>query len=123
MIEYSYRRCSLAGEKRVIVSARMTFRKATPKDAEVLESYLLRRGTQPHGLRNAGCTFKNPEGSSPGKLLDDAGYVDKDGDGFREDPDGNTLDLRFVYYTGRPEQQIVVEATQASMATMRQRTR
>ena len=72
-IAYSYRRCSLAEGKRVIVSARMTFRTATPKDAEVLESYLLRRGTQPHGLRNAGCTFKNPEGNSAGKLLDEAG--------------------------------------------------
>ncbi len=56
----------------------------------------------------------NPDSAK--KLLDDAGYVDKDGDGFREDPNGNTLNLRFVYYTGRPEQQIVVEATQASMA-------
>ena len=72
-IDYSYRRCSLARGKRVIVSARMTFRKAVPKDAEVLESYLLRRGTQPHGLRNAGCTFKNPDGNSAGKLLDEAG--------------------------------------------------
>lgn len=54
--------------------------------------------------------------TSAKKLLDDAGYVDKDGDGFRETPSGDTLNLRFVYYTGRPEQQIVVEATQASMA-------
>lgn len=58
----------------------------------------------------------NPQNAK--KLLDDAGYVDKDGDGFREDPNGNPLNLRFVYYTGRPEQQIVVEATQASMATI-----
>ena len=72
-IDYSYRRCSLADKQRVILSARMTFRAANPKDAEVLESYLLRRGTQPHGLRNAGCTFKNPEGSSAGKLLDECG--------------------------------------------------
>ena len=72
-INYSYRRCSLVDDKRVIVSARMTFRKASPKDAAVLESYLLRRGSQPHGLRNAGCTFKNPEGYSAGKLLDEAG--------------------------------------------------
>ena len=72
-IAYSYRHCSLADEKRVIVSARMTFRTAQPKDSEVLQSYLLRRGTQPHGLRNAGCTFKNPEGTSAGKLLDESG--------------------------------------------------
>lgn len=70
---YSYRKCSLAEGQRVILSARMTFRTATQKDAGVLESYLLRRGTQPHGLRNAGCTFKNPDGNSAGKLLDEAG--------------------------------------------------
>ena len=72
-ITYSYRKCSLAEGKRVVVSARMTFRTAQPKDNDVLESYLLRRGSQPHGLRNAGCTFKNPEGSSAGKLLDECG--------------------------------------------------
>ena len=72
-IAYSYRKCSLSDGKRIIVSARMTFRTAQPKDKDVLESYLLRRGTQPHGLRNAGCTFKNPEGNSAGKLLDECG--------------------------------------------------
>lgn len=49
------------------------------------------------------------------KLLDDAGYKDIDSDGFRETPDGQQIDLKFVYYTGRPEQQIVVEATQVAM--------
>ena len=72
-INYSYRKCSLAEDKRVIVSARMTFRKATPKDKDVLENFLLRRGSQPHGLHNAGCTFKNPDGYSAGKLLDECG--------------------------------------------------
>ena len=70
---YSYRHCALSQGKRVILSARMTFRAAQPKDAEVFESYMLRRGTQPHGLRNAGCTFKNPDGNSAGKLLDECG--------------------------------------------------
>ncbi len=50
------------------------------------------------------------------KILDAAGYVDANGDGFRETPTGETINLRFVYYTGRPEQQIVVEATQASLS-------
>ncbi len=50
------------------------------------------------------------------KILNDAGYIDADGDGYRETPKGEIIDLRFVYYTGRPEQQIVVEATQAAMA-------
>ena len=49
------------------------------------------------------------------KLLDDAGYADKDGDGYRETPDGDPIDLKFVYYTGRPEQEIMVEATQQEL--------
>ncbi len=49
-------------------------------------------------------------------LLDEAGYEDIDGDGWREDPDGNAIDLDYVYYTGRPEQQIMVEATQTALA-------
>ena len=73
--EYGYRKCSLADGKRIIVSSRMTFRKAKHGDKEVLESYLLRRGTQPHGLSNAGCTFKNPDGYPAGKLLDEAGLT------------------------------------------------
>ena len=70
-LDYGYRKCSLADGKRIIVNARMTFRQAKPKDKDVLESYLLRRGSQPHGLHthNAGCTFKNPEGNSAGKML------------------------------------------------------
>lgn len=72
-IDYSYRKCALSDGKRLILSARMTFRRVKPKDSQVLESYLLRRGTQPHGLSNAGCTFKNPEGYSAGKLLDECG--------------------------------------------------
>ena len=54
----------------------------------------------------------DPENAA--KILDDAGYEDKDGDGFRETPDGEKLDLEFLYYTGRPEQQVMVEATQAA---------
>jgi peptide/nickel transport system substrate-binding protein len=32
------------------------------------------------------------------QLLDDAGYVDIDDDGFREDPDGNKLTINFAFY-------------------------
>lgn len=72
-IACSYRHCSLADEKRVILSARMTFRESQPEDSDLLQSYMLKRKNQPHGLRNAGCTFKNPEGTSAGKLLDECG--------------------------------------------------
>jgi peptide/nickel transport system substrate-binding protein len=63
--------------------------------------------------------LKDPNAFDPesaAALLDEAGYKDMDGDGFREDPDGRPVNLDYVYYTGRPEQQILVEATQASLA-------
>lgn len=34
------------------------------------------------------------------KLLDDAGYEDKDGDGFREDPNGEKLEIQMAYMAG-----------------------
>lgn len=73
MIDYSYRHCGLADEKRIILSVRMTFRAAQPKDREIFGNFMMMRAGQPHGHKNAGCTFKNPEGYSAGKLLDECG--------------------------------------------------
>lgn len=74
-LSYSYRKSSLADKKRIILSARMTFRNSTPQDKSIIENFLLKRSNQPHGFGNAGCTFKNPETSekSAGKLLDECG--------------------------------------------------
>lgn len=55
---------------------------------------------------------------SAAKLLKDAGYKDLDGDGFLETPDGEKIDLKFVYYTGRPEQELLVQATCQEMAKL-----
>ena len=91
-INYGYRKCSLSDAKRIILAARMTFRTAKPKDNEVLENYLLRRGSQPHGLHNAGCTFKNPDGNSAGKLLDECGCKNLSvGDAFVSDIHANFI--------------------------------
>ncbi len=60
-------------------------------------------------------TLNDPYPYDPQKaveLLDAAGYRDVDGEGYRETPKGEPLSLDFVYYQGRPEQEIVVTATQ-----------
>ena len=49
----------------------------------------------------------NPERAK--KILDEQGFVDKDGDGFRENPDGSKLDWEITVATNRPLQ---IRATQ-----------
>lgn len=70
---YGYRRCSLSGMGLVIVSVIMTFRDARHGDEEEYSRFMLKRENQPLNARSAGCTFKNPEGYSAGKLLDECG--------------------------------------------------
>ena len=49
------------------------------------------------------------------QVLEDAGYKDVDGDGYVEDPDGNPVELTFVYYDSRAELGVYAQAAQASL--------
>lgn len=73
-IDFSYRFSSLGLEKVAISGCSLVLRKSTPsKVAEEARRFLSYRKGQPRGVKTAGCIFKNPEGASAGKLLDEAG--------------------------------------------------
>ncbi|MBQ6773428.1 MAG: UDP-N-acetylmuramate dehydrogenase [Synergistaceae bacterium] len=70
---FEYRKCSLSCENIIILSVKMKFRASRPEDEEIYQKFLSLRKNQPLNFKSAGCTFKNPEGYSAGKLLDDCG--------------------------------------------------
>jgi len=71
---FSYRSTKLP-ENHVILEARFGL---APSDEEEVRSRIRvlkqkRKETQPAGLPSAGCWFRNPEGDSAGRLIDEAG--------------------------------------------------
>jgi UDP-N-acetylmuramate dehydrogenase len=70
----SYRRCSLFSPGRFLAGCKMSLRKASRAEVERNgEDFRRARSNQPRGEKSAGCTFKNPEGDSAGRLLDISG--------------------------------------------------
>ena len=80
-IDFQYRKSGL--ENFVITKINFCLKKEAGNDIlkEILESTVRRSKTQPLNLPNAGCIFKNPQGFSAGKLIEDAGLKGKSSGG------------------------------------------
>jgi len=70
---FSYRR-SKVGD-RVVLAAHLAAEAGDPVALRARQKELLRErlGSQPGWVGNAGCVFKNPDGGSAGRLIDEAG--------------------------------------------------
>jgi len=73
-LDFGYRASRLSSMGGAIVSARFRMEPREPdRIREILLRFMERRRGQPHEAPNAGCIFKNPRGTSAGKLIDAAG--------------------------------------------------
>jgi len=71
---HSYRHFSLSSSDRFLAGCKASLRRASRAEIEQnIDVFRRKRATQPHGLKSAGCTFKNPPGDSAGRLLDLSG--------------------------------------------------
>jgi UDP-N-acetylmuramate dehydrogenase len=73
-LNFTYRNSNIPGDS-IILSANVSLQKDDPDEVKkrTKEFMARKKETQPLGVLSAGCVFKNPEGSSAGKLIDEAG--------------------------------------------------
>lgn len=88
-LEWGYRHFSLGNDEFFLVwEVEFELSLSTEKEvrAKIKETFEKKKATQPVTAKTAGCVFKNPEGYSAGKLLDDAGFKGRNlgGMGFSE---------------------------------------
>ena len=73
-IDFRYRASSFGGDL-IVARARLVLAEDDPRAirADMDQHMRFRKETQPVGVKSSGCIFKNPEGGSAGKLLDELG--------------------------------------------------
>jgi len=72
---FKHRTSKLQRNQVIVIDAKLKLRKSSPKiiKAKIAEFLKKRRESQPLGIPNAGCVFKNPKGRYAGKLIQAAG--------------------------------------------------
>ncbi len=79
-VNFGYRHFSLKEETSFFICTEMTFKmkRSFPDRVEqiIKENFAKKQLSQPLTQKTAGCAFKNPEGHSAGKLIQDAGLKD-----------------------------------------------
>ncbi len=74
-----YRKSVITGRNDVIISVALSLSASKPETVKkkVLEITEYRRRVQPHGVKSAGCVFKNPENMSAGLMISSIGLSGK----------------------------------------------
>ena len=72
---FSYRSSPFQKMGEVITSACFSLTKSSSARIDQLDMIQYRMRTQPYGEKSAGCIFRNPEGASAGKLIEQAGLT------------------------------------------------
>lgn len=76
-LSFAYRSTNIAAK--FIIEARFFLTEDDPHRIlrQVKQIWIYKKNTQPLGVRNSGCIFKNPRGMSAGALIDKAGMKNK----------------------------------------------
>lgn len=102
---FSYRSCGLRKKVSWFLIAGMTLELARGETQAIkehmAETMARKKSTQPINARSAGCVFKNPEGHSAGKLLDEAGMKGKSLDGKEKGMRFSSLHANFLVNEGQ----------------------
>ncbi|ADE56954.1 MULTISPECIES: UDP-N-acetylmuramate dehydrogenase [Aminobacterium] len=73
-LPWGYRRSVLQERNYIVTACGLRLQAKDPYWVkEKADNFLQKRKSQPRGFKSAGCIFKNPDGESAGKLLDECG--------------------------------------------------
>ncbi|ANH78777.1 UDP-N-acetylmuramate dehydrogenase [Candidatus Chlamydia sanziniae] len=116
-LEFSYRSSRFHSNREFILSATFELSKDPSAFYQSKCSLQHRLSTQPYTQFSAGCIFRNPQGISAGKLIDEAGLKGLSVGGAQV----SQLHGNFIVNTGRATAQEVIELIQVIQSTLKTR--